>query len=114
NTRINQWVKLESLQNKETISKSSSITTNNNFNPKSAAETEVIICEIWQNILGVQKINRSDNFFELGGHSLLAIQLISAIRNSFHIDLGLEDIFNATSLSEMADRIDELISEKKT
>ncbi|MRX70538.1 amino acid adenylation domain-containing protein, partial [Flavobacterium resistens] len=35
--------------------------------------------EIWQEVLGVQKIGITDNFFELGGHSLIVVQVINQI-----------------------------------
>ena len=72
--------------------------------------TENSLLLIWKDILGVKEITNTDNFFELGGHSLLAIQLISAIRNSFRIQLNLEDIFNASNLNEMADKINKLMA----
>lgn len=74
--------------------------------------TEDELSFIWKDLLGVDGITKTDNFFELGGHSLLAIQLISALRDTFHIDLGLEEIFNTSNLSEMADKINELTSIK--
>ena len=79
---------------------------------RSLDEVEVKLTSIWQEILGVKGIKNTDNFFELGGHSLLAIQLISTIRNYFQIEISLEDIFNRSTFSEMADKINELISVK--
>ena len=84
--------------------------TVNDKNKFNSTEDELLL--IWKDLLGVDGITKTDNFFELGGYSLLAIQLISALRDSFHIDLGLEEIFNTSNLSEMADKINELTSIK--
>ncbi|KAA1244165.1 thioesterase domain-containing protein, partial [Aquimarina sp. RZ0] len=50
-------------------------------------EIEVQLTEIWQELLGVDKIGIYDNFFELGGHSLLAVKMIIKMNN--------HDLFNS-------------------
>ncbi len=40
-------------------------------------ETEYKLVEIWEEVLGVNKVGITDNFFELGGHSLMAAQVIN-------------------------------------
>ncbi|NQZ12216.1 MAG: amino acid adenylation domain-containing protein, partial [Algicola sp.] len=41
--------------------------------------TQMQLCGIWQDIIGVEKVGINDHFFELGGHSLLATRVISQI-----------------------------------
>ena len=36
--------------------------------------TERVIAEVWQKLLGLEKVGVNDNFFELGGHSLLVVR----------------------------------------
>ncbi len=112
NTRINQWVRLESLKDSgERMTRIDSAGSAIQLGSEIFTEDiELTIIQIWKDILGIKEVNKDDNFFELGGHSLLAIQLISAIRKSFQIDIGLDDIFNALTLSEMASKINEIIS----
>ena len=45
--------------------------------PQGAIET--VIADIWQALLGLDKIGRHDNFFELGGHSLMGVSLIERL-----------------------------------
>lgn len=50
---------------------------------------EATIAAIWQELLGIGPIGIHDNFFDLGGHSLLAVQVISRLREAFHVELPL-------------------------
>jgi NAD(P)-dependent dehydrogenase (short-subunit alcohol dehydrogenase family)/acyl carrier protein len=45
--------------------------------------TERTIAEIWQRVLGIDKVGIQDNFFDLGGHSLLVAQIIGHLRSAF-------------------------------
>ncbi len=45
--------------------------------PHTSLETH--IAEIWQDVLGVDRIGRYDNFFDLGGHSLLSMQVVARL-----------------------------------
>jgi hypothetical protein len=42
-------------------------------------ETEVLLAEIWRELLGVPQVAVHDNFFDLGGHSLLTMRAIAAV-----------------------------------
>jgi amino acid adenylation domain-containing protein len=45
--------------------------------PRTAMEQS--IAEVWQEVLGVERISAHDNFFDLGGHSLLSLKVITRI-----------------------------------
>ncbi|HKV34445.1 MAG TPA: amino acid adenylation domain-containing protein [Pyrinomonadaceae bacterium] len=54
---------------------------------------EEVLCGIWEQVLGRERVGADDDFFELGGHSLLATQLISRVRQAFRIDVPLRSLF---------------------
>lgn len=49
--------------------------------------TERTIAEMWQKLLGLDRVGIHDNFFELGGNSSLVPGVISGIRNAFAVGL---------------------------
>ncbi|MEL7246754.1 MAG: phosphopantetheine-binding protein, partial [Cyanobacteria bacterium J06573_2] len=57
---------------------------------------EIAIAEIWQQVLGIDRVGINDSFFELGGHSLLAIQTISRIKERFQVELSMSSILADT------------------
>jgi amino acid adenylation domain-containing protein len=69
-------------------------------------ETELLLCHLWSQVLGIEITSINHNFFEVGGHSLLATQLVSRIRENFKINLPLRMIFEQPLLQEQADWLD--------
>ncbi|MFJ5506915.1 amino acid adenylation domain-containing protein, partial [Pectobacterium jejuense] len=68
-------------------------------------ELEMALTEIWQNLLGLERIGRHDHFFELGGHSILAVQCVTRVRQMLGLDLKVQTIFAYPVLSELAQEL---------
>jgi surfactin family lipopeptide synthetase A len=66
---------------------------------------EMLICEIWQILLRVDRVGIHDNFFHLGGHSLLATQVINKLRQSCSVDLPLRSFFESPTVAGLAEKI---------
>ena len=71
--------------------------------PRNGIEQRLV--EIWQEILGKEKIGVQDNFFGLGGHSLKATRLASLIQKAFGVKLPVSDLFLRTTPAEQAELI---------
>ncbi|ETS29612.1 amino acid adenylation enzyme/thioester reductase family protein [Photorhabdus khanii NC19] len=64
-------------------------------------DMEMLLAEIWGELLGTDKIGRHDNFFALGGHSLLVIQLMGLLRkHAYTVSAGA--LFSTPRLFEQA------------
>ncbi|WP_084675600.1 non-ribosomal peptide synthetase [Chryseobacterium piperi] len=63
-------------------------------------EIEEKLVEIWQEVLGVDKVGITDNFFELGGHSLMAIKLTHSINEALKIDINVSQLFEHNTIQK--------------
>jgi amino acid adenylation domain-containing protein len=64
---------------------------------------EGILCGLFADVLGVERVDAHDDFFQLGGHSLLAVRLLSRIRATFGYKMGLSKFFdNPTAIAVSA------------
>jgi myxalamid-type nonribosomal peptide synthetase MxaA len=70
-----------------------------------ASETEQAIAEIWQRLLGVERVGRDNSFFDLGGHSLLALKALFEINRSLGKALKVSDIYRSATVRDLALRL---------
>ncbi|WP_345303644.1 amino acid adenylation domain-containing protein [Lysobacter hankyongensis] len=68
-------------------------------------EREAALAKIFAEVLGVAEIGIDANFFDLGGHSLMATRLISRIRSQMSVELKLSDLFEASDVARLAERM---------
>lgn len=68
-------------------------------------EIEAKLAEMWENLLGVQRVGVNDDFFELGGHSLRANVLTSKIEKEFRVRIPIRVIFKTPTVRALADYI---------
>ena len=62
---------------------------------------------IFEEVLKLDRVGIEDNFFEIGGHSLLATQVISRVRKTFGVEIGVRSIFEEPTVEGLASRIEE-------
>ncbi|MCA7011681.1 amino acid adenylation domain-containing protein, partial [Dickeya dadantii] len=68
-------------------------------------ETEQRLAQIWQELLGIERVGRQDHFFALGGHSLLVVRLIAALQTQ-GLNVPVRAVFEHTSLADLATTIE--------
>ena len=73
------------------------------------SESERAVAEMWQDLLGIERIGVHDDFFGLGGHSLLATQIVSRVRDRFGLELPLKSVFEAPTIARYAELIEAAI-----
>jgi nonribosomal peptide synthetase DhbF len=66
---------------------------------------EEILCELFAQVLGVDRVGVSDSFFDLGGHSLLAAMLVARLEEQLGIKMSLQNFLGNPSVSGIASRV---------
>jgi enterobactin synthetase component F len=60
------------------------------------------LVQLWQELLGIERIGIHDNFFELGGDSLRAAEMLARFPQQFGAELPLGQLFEASTIAGLA------------
>ncbi|HST60656.1 MAG TPA: amino acid adenylation domain-containing protein, partial [Longimicrobium sp.] len=71
--------------------------------PASAAER--LLQEVWQEVLGAERVGVLENFFAAGGDSMRAVQMVAALRKR-GVALTVRDLFEEPTIRGLAERRD--------
>ncbi len=63
---------------------------------------ERVVAEIYQEVLGVERVGALDDFFLLGGHSLKAIQVATRARRAIEAEVSLRLVFEHPTVEGLA------------
>ena len=111
-SRIDQWVRLESTVNEipgETKGKAAASHSRPNLRSAyvpPSTDIERVIAGILETRLGIEQVGLYDSFFDLGGQSLLATQVVSALRDTFQIEISLRSFFEKPTVAGMSKTIE--------
>jgi thioesterase domain-containing protein/acyl carrier protein len=67
---------------------------------------EQLLCGLYAELLGVDRVGIDDGFFDLGGHSLRAAELVAAIRQTLAVDLSVAAVFRTPTVAGLAAALD--------
>lgn len=71
-------------------------------------EIECSLAQIWQEVLGLERIGRHDHFFELGGHSLLAVRTVSLINARLNQPVSIAALLAAPTVARLARYLEDI------
>ncbi|MFD7546867.1 non-ribosomal peptide synthase/polyketide synthase [Streptomyces sp. NPDC059816] len=67
-----------------------------------ATPLEEVLCGLFGEVLGLERVGAEDSFFELGGDSLLAMRLIARVRSVLEAEVSIAALFGAPSVAGLA------------
>ncbi|HEX5220542.1 MAG TPA: HAD-IIIC family phosphatase, partial [Verrucomicrobiae bacterium] len=105
-----QWVALEASDPSrilEQIHANSPKRLSTAVNGDPTSDLEKQLCEVWQELLRLERVGVHDDFFELGGHSFLAVRMFAQIEKLTGKRLPVLAIFQAPTVAQLAQRISE-------
>ncbi|MFM2588150.1 amino acid adenylation domain-containing protein, partial [Vibrio sp. TBV020] len=68
-------------------------------------KTEIALCEVWQDILELERVGITDNFFRVGGNSIKAMELIGKINSTLGISIPLAKFFDNPNILGILDGV---------
>lgn len=116
NARINQWVRLTPVRAQTSAAGASPLSATHerpvlgNEYEAPGNDVERFVAQVWQSLLGINRIGRHDNFFSLGGHSLLAIQAASRLRDAFRVEVSVHALFESPTVARLAGVINDALT----
>jgi AMP-binding enzyme C-terminal domain/Phosphopantetheine attachment site len=73
---------------------------------------ELLLAQIWRDVLNIERIGIHDHFFRMGGHSLLATRAIAQLREVLQLEVPLRSIFEAPTIARLARTVEQLLEEQ--
>ncbi len=68
-----------------------------------ATPTEEVLCQLWAEVLGIERVGVNDNFFELGGDSILSIKIVRPRRPGGPAPHPAGNIFDQQTIGALAE-----------
>lgn len=77
------------------------------------SETEQAVAQVWAKTFGLTEMDISKNFYELGGDSIMATQMTNLLNTHLQQKLGIAEIFEYPTVSELAAYLEQSLPSRK-
>jgi amino acid adenylation domain-containing protein len=74
--------------------------------------TELVIAQIWAEVLSADQVSLQDNFFALGGHSMRAVAAASRLRTAFGCPVEVRHVFENPTVERLSAYVERQLAEQ--
>jgi len=74
-----------------------------------STNTEIILADIWEEVLNMRPLSRYDNFFDIGGDSMSIVYVANHVSNYFKTSVSLREVYENPTLNAHALLIDKAL-----
>ena len=74
--------------------------------PAPSTDTERVVAQVWQEVLGLASVAATDNFFDVGGHSMALAVVQARLGERLRRPLRLVDLFHYPTIRSLAAHLD--------
>jgi acyl transferase domain-containing protein len=114
NARLDQLIKPESPRGGGDLGKTNLLSS---FHPRPDLRNIYVapgnalerrLANLWQNVLGIERVGIHDNFFDLGGDSLIGLKLIAQLKQELDIEIPAVDLYQGPTVNKLADIVNQM------
>ncbi len=73
------------------------------------SDVEEIVCELWREVLQLERVGVRDNFFRLGGDSLAGVKLVARLDARFELEVEIEEVFRTPTVAGQGSLVERLL-----
>ncbi|MFD3548265.1 amino acid adenylation domain-containing protein [Streptomyces sp. NPDC058655] len=73
--------------------------------PAGSSPAEEVLCSLFAEVIGIDRVAPDDNFFSVGGHSMMGVRLVNRIRAVLGLEARIRDLFLAPTPAGLAVRL---------
>ncbi|MDL4840524.1 amino acid adenylation domain-containing protein [Aquibacillus rhizosphaerae] len=67
---------------------------------------EEVLCQLFKEVLNLNRVGIDEGFFDLGGHSLLAVKLMTRIKQTLGVEMTIGSLFEAPTIAGLAEQLE--------
>ena len=71
---------------------------------------ETALCDVWQEVLGLEQVGIYDSFFRIGGDSITAVRLLALCKRRLALDISIVTLFESKVIAALAVELEKTTS----